>query len=66
MRVRPAGGGPEREALRRHRVHLFTPQEIAALMAQAGLEPIGAWGDFDGGPIGPWSEHQVHRCRAAG
>lgn len=65
VRRRPPAGGSETETLRRHRVHLFTPQEIAGLMAQAGLEPLSAWGDFAGGPIEPWSERQVHRCRRA-
>ena len=64
--VEHAGGGvPPRESLRRHRVHLFTPDEIAGLMARAGLEPIDVAGDFDGTPIGPCAERQVHRCRAA-
>ena len=62
---RPPGGAPTREALRRHRVHVFTPEEIAGLMAAAGLEPVSVAGDFDGSPLGPSSERQIHRCRAA-
>lgn len=58
-------GGEERETLRRHRVHLFTPEEIGDLITRAGLVPIAVTGDFDGSPIGPHSERQVHRCRAA-
>ena len=62
---RPPGGAPTREAVRRHRVHVFTPEEIAGLMAAAGLEPVSVAGDFDGSPLGPSSERQIHRCRAA-
>lgn len=61
----PPGGGTTRETLRRHRVHVFMPEEIADLMAAAGLEAISVAGDFDGSPLGPYSERQVHRCRAA-
>ena len=57
--------GPEREALRHHRVHLFTPDELAELIAQAGMEQLAVAGDFGGSPIGPDSERQIHRCRVA-
>ena len=46
-------------------MHLFTPEEIGALLARAGLEPIEVLGDFDGAPVLAGSERQVHRCRAA-
>jgi SAM-dependent methyltransferase len=59
------GGGPPRETLRAHRVHLFTPDELAGLLAAAGLEQIAVAGGFDGSPLSPDSEIQVHRCRAA-
>jgi SAM-dependent methyltransferase len=58
-------GGPEREALRHHRVHLFSPEELGELLTRAGLVPISVTGDFDGSPIGPYSERQIHRCRVA-
>jgi SAM-dependent methyltransferase len=57
--------GPATEALRHHRVHLFTPDELADLIARAGLEQIAVHGDFDGAPLAPDSERQVHRCRVA-
>ena len=59
------GHGPPRETLRAHRVHLFTPEELAGLLAEAGLEQIAVAGGFDGSPLSPASEIQVHRCRAA-
>jgi hypothetical protein len=46
-------------------VHLFTPDELATLIGRAGMEQIAVLGDFDGAPLGPGSERQVHRCRAA-
>ncbi|WP_217915806.1 class I SAM-dependent methyltransferase [Miltoncostaea marina] len=58
-------GAPPAERLRRHRVHLFTPEELAGLLARAGLEPVEAMGDFDGSPLRPGCERQIHRCRAA-
>jgi len=61
---RPADGDAS-SVLRRHRVHLFTPDEIAELIARAGLEPVEAMGDFDGSPVDPESERQIHRCRRA-
>lgn len=57
-------GGPPATTLRRHRVHLFTPEELAVLLDEAGLEPIAVHGGFDGAPLGPGSERQVYRCRA--
>lgn len=62
---RSGAAGPPRVALRRHRVHLFSPEEIAGLLAQAGLEAIEVAGDFDGSPLRPGCERQVYRCRAA-
>ncbi len=57
--------GPPREALRHHRVHLFTPDELASLLAGAGLEQVEVLGDFDGSPLDDLSERQIHRCRVA-
>ena len=57
--------GPPSTVLRRHRVHLFSPEEIGALLERAGLEPIEVLGDFDGSPVLAGSERQIHRCRAA-
>ena len=64
-RSAPPGGGPPRVALRRHRVHLFSPEEIAGLLADAGLEAVEVAGGFDGSPLRPGCERQVYRCRAA-
>lgn len=61
----PRSGAPARVALRRHRVHLFSPEEIARLLAEAGLEAVEVAGDFDGSPLRPGCERQVYRCRAA-
>lgn len=57
-------GEPVRDFLRRHRVHLFWPDEIEALLAEAGLEAVEVTGDFAGTPLGSASERQVYRCRA--
>jgi hypothetical protein len=57
--------GAEREALRRHRVHLFTPDELAGLLEGAGLRPLEAAGGFDGRPLRAGGERQVHRAVAA-
>ena len=57
--------GEARETLRHHRVHLFSPDEIGDLLTRAGLVPVAVTGDFEGAPIGPHSERQIHRCRAA-
>lgn len=57
--------GATRETMRHHRVHLFTPDEIGDLLTRAGMVPVAVTGDFDGSPIGPYSERQIHRCRAA-
>lgn len=53
------------EALRHHRVHLFRPDELAELIAGAGMEQIAVAGDFTGAPLEATSERQVHRCRIA-
>jgi SAM-dependent methyltransferase len=58
-------GAAPREVLRRHTVHLFWPEEIASLLAEAGLEAVEATRDFAGTPIGPGAERQIYRCRAA-
>jgi SAM-dependent methyltransferase len=58
------GSAPPREVLRRHRVHLFWPDELAGLLATAGFEAVEVAGGFDGSPLGPGSERQVYRCRA--
>jgi hypothetical protein len=58
-------GAPPREFLRRHRVHLFWPEEVAALLAEAGLEPVEVAADFAGTPLAPGAERQVYRCRPA-
>jgi len=49
---------------RRHTVHLFTPNELWALLADAGLRPQAAYGDFDGTPLEDDSERQIYRCEA--
>jgi SAM-dependent methyltransferase len=58
-------GSPPREFLRHHRIHVFWPDEVEELLARAGLEAIEVSGDFSGAPLGPDSERQVYRCRAA-
>ncbi len=58
------GAESPREVLRRHRVHIFWPDELADLLAAAGLEVVEVSGGFDGAPLGPGSERQVYRCRA--
>ena len=60
-----APGAAPGQVLRRHRVHLFTPGELAALLERAGLESVAVAGDFGGGALAPDSERQVHRCRVA-
>jgi len=55
---------PPRDVLRRHRVHVFWPDEVEALLAKAGLEAVEVTGDFAGTPLGPGAERQVYRCRA--
>ncbi|MGD9694652.1 MAG: class I SAM-dependent methyltransferase [Thermoleophilia bacterium] len=66
LRVRERGGARRgREVLRRHHVHLFPPDELDALLADAGLRPLQVAGDFDGAPVGPASERQVVRAVAA-
>lgn len=66
LRIRTRNGdGSAREALRRHRVHLFTPEELGGLLAGAGLRHLEASGGFDGRPLRPGGERQVHRAGAA-
>lgn len=61
LRIRNRDGQP-REALRRHRVHLFTPGELAGLLEGAGLRHLEASGGFDGRPLREGGERQVHRA----
>jgi SAM-dependent methyltransferase len=66
LRIRTRNGeGPAREALRRHRVHLFTPDELAGLLDEAGLRHLEASGGFDGQPLRAGGERQVHRAGRA-
>jgi SAM-dependent methyltransferase len=58
-----SGGGATGAVLRRHRVHLFTPAELARLLEEAGLEAVEVLGGFDGAPLRAGSERQVYRCR---
>lgn len=58
-------GAAPREVHRHHRVHVFWPDELATLLADAGLEPIEIAGGFDGEPPDGDHERQVYRCRAA-
>jgi SAM-dependent methyltransferase len=60
-----APGAAPSSVLRRHRVHLFTPGELAALLVRAGLESVEVAGDFDGAPLEGDGDRQVHRCRVA-
>ena len=49
---------------RHHHVHLYTPDEVRALAANAGLEIVAVHGGFSGEPFDPQhSERQVWRCR---
>jgi SAM-dependent methyltransferase len=59
------GSAPPRQVLRRHRVHLFWPDELAELLAAAGLEVVEAAGGFAGEPLEAGCERQVYRCRRA-
>lgn len=63
--VESRGGRRTGEALRHHRVHLFRPDELAELIADAGMEQVEVAGDFAGTPLDATSERQVHRCRIA-
>ena len=60
----PDGDGPGVGALRRHRVHLFTPDELADLLEGAGLQPPPASGASTGGPPRRRGA-PVHRAGAA-
>lgn len=64
LRIRARGAGPENEVRRHHRVHLYGPEELEGLLAGAGLERVAVLGDWDGTPLGQWSERQIHRWRA--
>ncbi|MEQ1891408.1 MAG: hypothetical protein ABL998_02605, partial [Planctomycetota bacterium] len=52
----------------REDVRLYEPAEIAALLAEAGLELLRSEGDFDGSAFGPETPRQIvwARRRAAG
>jgi SAM-dependent methyltransferase len=63
--VQRTGAAPPSTVLRHHRVHLFSREEIRALLEEAGLEPIEVLGDFDGSALIAGSERQIHRSRAA-
>jgi SAM-dependent methyltransferase len=56
--------GRTRAYLRPQTVHLFTPTEVWELAVDAGLEVLAVFGDFDGRPLEPGSEHQIYRCGA--
>jgi SAM-dependent methyltransferase len=48
------------EAAYEERVRLYEPEEIDALLGEAGLEPVGErLGDLDGAPFTPQAERQV-------
>jgi SAM-dependent methyltransferase len=64
IEVHTPGAAP-REVLRHHRVHVFWPDEIATLLADAGLEPVEVAGGFHGEPPDREHERRVYRCRAA-
>lgn len=53
------GEAPELR-VRRHEVHLYTPEEVRALAVRAGLAPVAAHGDFAGGPLEEDSDVQIH------
>lgn len=64
LRVRSRDrSGVAHEALRRHRVHLFTPHELSDLLANTGFVHLEAAGGFGGEPMRASSERQVHRAR---
>ncbi|MGB7211913.1 MAG: class I SAM-dependent methyltransferase [Gemmatimonadales bacterium] len=47
------------------RVRLFTPEELATLLAAAGVEVVHRFGDYDGGPPRPGAPRAIFagRCR---
>lgn len=66
LRVDHVGAdGLTRTSVRRHEVHLYTPSELAHLLARAGLGVREAWGGFAGEPLGDGAGHQVYRCGVA-
>lgn len=66
LRIDERGPGADPcRVLRHHRVHLFTPDDLADLLGRAGLEPVEVLGGFDGSPVEPDSERQILRCRRA-
>ncbi|MCB0881283.1 MAG: class I SAM-dependent methyltransferase [Thermoleophilia bacterium] len=60
-----AADGITRTSVRRHEVHLYTPSELAHLLARAGFGVLEAWGGFAGEPLGDGAGHQVYRCGVA-
>ncbi|HVY40649.1 MAG TPA: class I SAM-dependent methyltransferase [Polyangia bacterium] len=55
----PIGGGARARVLSlRHR--LWTPAEIDAALARAGLTVIGRWSGFDGAPLGDPADSEQH------
>lgn len=57
--------GAERSFVRRFRVHLFAPSELAALIEATGFRVTACHGDFDRSPLYPDSERQIYRCALA-
>lgn len=50
---------PAKERVWREEVRMYEPEEIAALLDRAGLEPARAHGDFDASPLSPASPRQI-------
>jgi len=53
-------GAPAEMRMRRHTVHLYAPDEVRGLARAAGLVPVEAFGDFEGGALTERAETQVH------
>jgi len=47
------------------RVKQYTPEDIAAAFARAGLRPVERYGDLDRSPFAPGSKRQVYVCEKA-
>lgn len=56
-------GGARREY--RHSVRIYTLVELVRMLASAGLELTGYWGDLDGGEFGLGSQRLVIQARRA-
>jgi SAM-dependent methyltransferase len=48
-----------------HSLRTYAPHELAAMLAQAGLELEGAWGGFDGSELSRESRRQIFVARVA-